>query len=243
MPRWEELTVGGRLLGGWDANCKVEKRNLTLGSVNKELQFLALTTTSSIHWHFLYKECFHKNDKYHYHTIDTLGLSVLDFLVIYFCISFWYNINRPGWKCETCHFTPRYAKSCKSIKWPNLETRFGKNGNNRRMTPGLHLKKPKITYMILLFFYQGEYRQSAVYFVKDQDIYGLHLRTHIRIRTRSSRQFLQSSTRVKSRTKAPNLTTTTYQKENIGRNCNICYTSWHALQEERQQGPCPGQFL
>ena len=29
--------------------CKVEKRNLTLGSVNKELQFLALTTTSSIH--------------------------------------------------------------------------------------------------------------------------------------------------------------------------------------------------
>ena len=60
-----------------------------------------------------------------------------------------------------------------------METRLGKNGNNRRMTPGLHLKKPKITYMRLLFFYQGEYRQSAVYFVTDQDIYGLHLRTHI----------------------------------------------------------------
>ena len=44
------------------------------------------------------------------------------------------------------------------------------------MTPGLNLKKPK---MSLLFFYQGEYRQSAVYFVTGQDIYGLHLRTHI----------------------------------------------------------------
>ena len=55
------------------------KRNLTLGSVNKELQPLALCVKSFIHWHSLYKECFHKNDKYHYQTIDTLGLSVLDF--------------------------------------------------------------------------------------------------------------------------------------------------------------------
>ena len=86
MPRWEELTVGGRLLGG--VGCKVEKRNLTLGSVNKELQFLALCTKSSIHWHFLYEECFHKNDKYHYHTIDTVGLSVLDFSAIYFLYQF-----------------------------------------------------------------------------------------------------------------------------------------------------------
>ena len=69
--------MGGRLLGG--VGCKVEKRNLTLGSVNKELQPLALCEKSFIHWHSLYKECFHKNDKYHHHTIDTLGLSVLDF--------------------------------------------------------------------------------------------------------------------------------------------------------------------
>ena len=55
------------------------KRNLTPGSVNKELQPLALCEKSFIHWHSLYKECFHKNDKYHYQTIDTLGLSVLDF--------------------------------------------------------------------------------------------------------------------------------------------------------------------
>ena len=45
------------------------KRNLTLGSVNKELQPLALCAKSFIHWHSLYKECFHKNDKYHYQTI------------------------------------------------------------------------------------------------------------------------------------------------------------------------------
>ena len=53
------------------------KRNLTPGSVNKELQplaSLALCAKSIIHWHSLYKECFHKNDKYHYHTKDTMGI-------------------------------------------------------------------------------------------------------------------------------------------------------------------------